>query len=101
MSVIGFILLVVVAAVAGSIGQMLAGFSRGGCLASILVGFIGAYLGWWLAGLLGLPPIFVLNIDGQPFPLVWAIIGSALFAGVLGVLSRAGGRYYGPRRRSA
>jgi len=101
MSIVGFIVLVLVAAVAGSIGQALAGFSRGGCLASILVGFIGAYLGWWLAGVLGLPPIFVLNIDGQPFPLVWAIIGSALFAGVLGVLSRMGGRYYGPRRRSA
>jgi uncharacterized membrane protein YeaQ/YmgE (transglycosylase-associated protein family) len=98
MSILGFIVLVIVAAVAGSLGQALAGFSRGGCLASILVGFIGAYLGWWLAGELGLPPVLVLNIDGQPFPLVWAIIGSALFAGVLGILARTGGRHYGPRR---
>ncbi len=100
MSVLGFIILVVLAAIVGSLGQALAGFSRGGCLVSILVGFIGAYLGWWLAGLLKLPPIFVLNIDGQPFPLVWAIIGSALFAGILGVLSRMGRGYYGPRNRT-
>jgi uncharacterized membrane protein YeaQ/YmgE (transglycosylase-associated protein family) len=98
MSILGFIVLVFVAALAGSLGQAIAGYSRGGCLASIVVGFIGAYLGWWLAGLLKLPPVFVLDIDGQPFPVLWAIIGSALFAGVLGVLSRVGGRYYRPRR---
>jgi hypothetical protein len=41
-----------------------------------------------LARQLGLPEIFVLIIDGEPFPVVWAIIGSALFAGVLGLLTR-------------
>ncbi len=71
---------------------MLVGFSRGGCLVSIVVGFIGAYIGWWLAGQLHLPPIFILNIDGQQFPLVWAIIGSAIFAGILSLL--AGRRAY-------
>jgi hypothetical protein len=30
----------------------------------------------------------VLTIDGEPFPVVWAVIGSALFAGVLGLLAR-------------
>ncbi len=88
MSVLGFIVLLIVAAIVGSLGQALAGYSHGGCLASIVVGFIGAWIGLWLAGVLGLPEIFVLNIDGKPFPVVWAIIGSALFAGVLGLLAR-------------
>ena len=35
-----------IAAIAGAIGQAIVGFSRGGCLAAIAVGFIGAYLGW-------------------------------------------------------
>ncbi len=88
MSILGFVILLIVAAIAGSLGQAIAGYSLGGCLVSILVGFIGAYLGLWLAGLLGLPEIFVLNIDGKPFPVVWAIIGSALFTAALGLLLR-------------
>lgn len=92
MSLLGFIILVVVAAIVGSLGQAIAGFSRGGCLVSVVVGFIGAYIGWWLAHTLGLPDVFVLNIDGQPFPLLWAVVGSALFAAILGLL--AGRRAY-------
>lgn len=88
MSLLGFLILLLVAAIVGSLGQALAGFSVGGCLVSILVGFVGAWVGWWLARLLNLPPIFVLNIEGQPFPVVWAIIGSALFAAVLSLLFR-------------
>lgn len=92
MSVTGFILLLVIAGIAGSLGQAIAGFSRGGCIASIVVGFIGAYLGTWVAAQFGLPPIFVVNIEGEPFPVVWAIIGSAIFAAVLSLL-------FGTRRR--
>ncbi len=88
MTFLGFIVLLIVAALAGSVGQALAGYSRGGCVVSMLVGFIGAYIGLWLARQLGLPEVFVLNIDDQPFPLIWAIIGSALFASVLGLLFR-------------
>jgi len=86
MSLWGFIVLLIVAAVAGAIGQALAGFSRGGCLVSIFIGFAGAYIGMWLAQTFNLPELFVINIDGEPFPLVWAIIGGALFAAVLSLL---------------
>jgi len=88
MSIIGFIVLLIVAAVVGSIGQAIAGYSAGGCLVSIVMGFVGAVIGVWLASTLHLPEIFVLNIDGQPFPVVWAIIGAALFAAILGVFAR-------------
>jgi uncharacterized membrane protein YeaQ/YmgE (transglycosylase-associated protein family) len=93
MSLIGFLVLLVIAAVAGAIGQAIAGYSVGGCLSSLVIGFVGAYLGSWLAGQLGLPPIFTVMIDGQPFPLVWAIVGSAILALIVGSLSR------GRRRR--
>jgi uncharacterized membrane protein YeaQ/YmgE (transglycosylase-associated protein family) len=88
MSLTGFIILLIVAAIAGSLGQALAGFSLGGCLVSIVVGFIGAYLGMWLAQQLGLPTFFTINIQGESFPLIWAIIGSAILAAVLGLLTR-------------
>ncbi len=88
MSIFGFLMLLFVAAIVGSLGQAIAGYSVGGCLISVVVGFVGAFIGWWLAGLFNLPEPFVVNIDGQPFPIVWSIIGSALFAGLLSLFNR-------------
>lgn len=88
MTLLGFIVLLIIAAIAGALGQAISGYSLGGFLVSIVVGLIGALIGWWLAGALGLPELFVVNVDGQPFPVVWAIIGSALFALIVGLLSR-------------
>ena len=88
MSLLGFLILLVIAAICGMLGQALAGYSLGGFLVSIVVGFVGAWLGWWLAGQLGLPELFVVNIDGEPFPILWSIIGSALLAILVGLLTR-------------
>lgn len=96
MSLLGLLLLLLIAAICGSVGQSLAGYNLGGCLVSIVVGFIGAYLGVWLAGELGLPEIFQISIEGRPFPIIWAVIGSALFTLVVALIRRAvsGGRRY-------
>ncbi len=83
MSLIGFLVLLLIAAVAGAIGQAIAGFSRGGCLVTLALGFVGAYVGQWIATYFNLPTFLVINIDGQPFPVVWAVIGAALVAAVL------------------
>lgn len=88
MTLVGFIVLLVIAAIAGSVGQAIAGYSPGGCLFSIVIGFIGAYLGLWLSQQLGLPEIFTVTIDGQPFPILWSVIGSALLALLFGLLTR-------------
>jgi uncharacterized membrane protein YeaQ/YmgE (transglycosylase-associated protein family) len=89
MTLIGFLVLLLIAAICGSIGQSLAGYDLGGCLVSIVVGFIGAYLGLWVAGKFGLPRIFEISIEGKPFPVVWAVIGSALFTLIIGLIRRA------------
>ena len=89
MSLIGFLVLLLIAAICGSIGQALAGYELGGCLVSIVVGFIGAYIGLWIAGKFGLPEIFSISIEGKPFPVVWAIIGSAIFTFIVALLRRA------------
>ncbi len=88
MSIISLLVLLVIAAVCGSLGQSLVGYSAGGCLVSIIVGLIGAYLGLWVAGQLHLPVLFTINVDGKPFPIIWSIIGSALFAAILGLINR-------------
>ena len=89
MTLMGFLVLLLIAAICGSIGQALAGYDLGGCLVSIVVGFIGAYLGLWLAGKLGLPRLFEINIQGESFPVLWAIIGSAVFTLIMALLRRA------------
>ena len=88
MTIIGFIILVVIAAIAGSIGQALAGYSLGGCLVSAVVGFIGAFLGMWVARQLGLPEVLPITIEGETFPVFLSIIGSFIFTFVIGLLTR-------------
>lgn len=88
MTFIDFILLLIVAGVCGALGQAITGFTRGGCLAAIAVGFIGALLGTWLARVLGLPELFIVAIGGTSFPIVWSILGSALFVAIISALSR-------------
>jgi len=83
-----FIVLLVVAGAVGAIGQAIAGYSRAGCLGSIALGFIGALIGVWLGRSLGLPELFVISIGGTRFPIIWSIIGSALFVAVLCFLMR-------------
>lgn len=88
MSLAGFLLMLVIAAIAGAIGQALAGYSLGGCLASIVVGFLGAFVGTWIASEFHLPDFLTIAIDGRGFPLFWAVVGAALLSAVVGWLSR-------------
>lgn len=87
-TILQFLLFLTVAGVAGAIGQAIAGYSRGGCLGSIALGFIGALLGTWLARVLGLHEVFVVRIGSESFPLVWSILGAALFVAVLSLFTR-------------
>jgi uncharacterized membrane protein YeaQ/YmgE (transglycosylase-associated protein family) len=87
MTIGGILLLLLIAAVSGSIAQALVGYSSGGCLVSIVVGFIGAMVGYWIANALNLPLLFQVNIQGQSFPVIWSVIGGALFVAVLNLIS--------------
>lgn len=88
MTLTSFLVLLFVAAVVGALGQALAGYSLGGCLVSIIVGWVGALLGIWLARELGLPELLVINVGGEVFPVVWSVVGAAILALVIGSLSR-------------
>ncbi len=92
MSLLGFLVLLVIAAIAGAIGQAISGYSVGGFLVSLIIGLVGAWLGTWLAQQLGLPELLTINIDGEPFPVVWSIVGATLLSLIFGLFSR-------PRRR--
>jgi len=84
----GLILLIVIAAVCGAIGRAIAGDIRGGFIVSIVLGFIGAVVGPWVAAQLKLQEPLTVNIGGHPFGILWSIIGAALFVAVIHLISR-------------
>jgi uncharacterized membrane protein YeaQ/YmgE (transglycosylase-associated protein family) len=88
MTLMSFLILLLVAGICGSIGQAIAGYSRGGCLVAIAVGFIGALVGMYVASAFGLPELFLVNIGGKSFPIIWSIIGSALFVAIISLITR-------------
>jgi uncharacterized membrane protein YeaQ/YmgE (transglycosylase-associated protein family) len=92
MTLVEFLMLLMIAGLCGSIAQAVAGYSRGGCLLSVALGLVGALLGTWLARQLGLGEILSISIGSQSFPVVWSIIGAALFVAVIGFLRPRAGR---------
>lgn len=88
MSFLEFIILLIIAGVCGSIGQAISGYSRGGCLLSIVIGFIGALIGMGLADFFNLPELFTFRAGGVAFPVIWSIIGATLFVALVGFLTR-------------
>ena len=84
----GLIILIIIAAICGAIGGAIAGQVRGGFIVSVVVGFIGALIGPWIAHQLKLPEPFMLNVSGQSFPVLWSIIGAAVFVAIIHLVSR-------------
>jgi uncharacterized membrane protein YeaQ/YmgE (transglycosylase-associated protein family) len=89
MTLVDLLILLLIAGVCGAIGQAIGGFSRGGCLVSIALGFVGALIGMWIARYAHMPEPLPVSVGGQTFPVVWSIIGSAIFVAVIGLISRS------------
>ncbi|MCP4147118.1 MAG: GlsB/YeaQ/YmgE family stress response membrane protein [bacterium] len=72
-----------VAFICGSLGAKLAGVSKKGCITSIILGFIGAMLGGFLSRHFGIGDMFYYH----DIPLIWTIVGSALFVAIINLIS--------------
>jgi uncharacterized membrane protein YeaQ/YmgE (transglycosylase-associated protein family) len=84
----GLIVLIIIAAICGAIGRAIAGEVRGGFIVSLVLGFIGALVGPWIGHQLKLSEPFMLHVSGQSFPILWSIIGSAVFVAIIHLISR-------------
>jgi uncharacterized membrane protein YeaQ/YmgE (transglycosylase-associated protein family) len=90
-TLLGFILLLVVAFVAGAIGETIAGGKTpGGWLGSIIAGLVGAWIG---GALIHFGPV-IAGIQIIP-----AVIGAALFVFVLRLLFSGAARTHRPLTR--
>ena len=93
MTLVELLLLILVGAICGVIAELLVGFSPGGFLASVAIGFLGALIGTWLALQIGLPHVFAVTIGGYTIEILWAIIGSIILLLILSLFRRS---YYRP-----
>ena len=90
MNFFSFLFMLLIAFVTGAIGANLAGRKKLGCLTSIVLGFIGVLIGTFTAERLDLPLFLPLRFGSHYFPIVWAVLGSALFVAFLNLISRPG-----------
>ena len=93
----GLLILLLIAGICGAIGRAIAGGTAGGVIVSIAVGFVGALLGSFIAHYLRLPELMIVTVDRHPFPILWSIIGGALFVALVHLISGGSGFRY--RRR--
>ena len=87
LTITGLLVLLVIAGICGAIGRAIAGGTPGGVLVSIAVGFVGALLGTFIANLARLPELMVVTIERHPFPILWSIIGAAVFVALIHLIS--------------
>jgi uncharacterized membrane protein YeaQ/YmgE (transglycosylase-associated protein family) len=91
----GFLAILMIVGFFGAIGQALSGHSVLTFVVSLVAGFLGAWLTVWGAARLGFPDLYVLNMDGYTFPIIWAAIGAVLLSFLVGVMTRR--RWFGVR----
>jgi uncharacterized membrane protein YeaQ/YmgE (transglycosylase-associated protein family) len=82
-----FLGMLIVAGICGGIAQSVVGYSHRGCLVSILLGFVGALLGTWIARQMNLPELLTITFGNESYPVIWSIIGASLFVAILSLLS--------------
>ena len=87
LSLTGLLVLLIIAGICGGIGRAIAGGTGGGFFVSIAVGFVGALLGTFVAHYFRLPELLMVTVDQHPFPILWSIIGAALFVAVIHLIS--------------
>jgi uncharacterized membrane protein YeaQ/YmgE (transglycosylase-associated protein family) len=76
MTLLEFLILLLIASIIGALGELLGQYSPEEPLAFVLLGFVGAYLGKWLALQLNLPEFARLVIGSFQFPVLWSMIAS-------------------------
>ena len=90
MNGISLLLAAVVAIVCGTIAQLTSGYSRGGWIVNLALGFFGALAGVVAARYFNAPEIYNLQIQTTKFPIIYSIVGSVFFLAAVGFLVKPG-----------
>lgn len=88
MTVLEFVIFLLVGAICAAIARSILGV-RTGLLGAIVIGWLGAFVGTYIARKVGMPELFVLRIGTGVVPIVWTIVGSFVLVAIVGLLRRA------------
>lgn len=91
-SILGLLVLFLVALACGYVAQRMFGLGSRGLLATTGFGLVGGLLGAFAAGAFGAPTLLRLDLGGVSFPLVWGLVGTLLVVGVVSAISHRGAR---------
>jgi uncharacterized membrane protein YeaQ/YmgE (transglycosylase-associated protein family) len=95
MTVVELIVLLLVAGILGVVSQRITGIEPGGLIMSVVLGFIGAWLGRGFSVWLSIRDLIYLDIAGSRFPLLWSILGGVVVTTIVGWL-----QWHGRRKRA-
>ncbi len=87
MNFLEIIILLFISGIACSISQVISGYSIGGCFLSVILGFIGAVSGIWIAHHFHFPEVLDIKFNSGSLPLFWALTGAILFSLMLNILN--------------
>lgn len=88
MTLIELLLLIVVGAIVGVIAEVIVGHGPGGLFGSVVIGFLGAVLGDWLAIQFGLPVALPVRVGVYTIEVLWAVVGAIILLLTLGWFRR-------------
>ena len=88
MTILEVVILLLIAGACGAVAQVITGYTRGGLLVAMILGFVGAMFGLWMARSLALPEPLVVQVGDANFPILWSIIGASLFVAAIGMFTR-------------
>jgi len=94
LTITGLLILLIIAGICGAIGRSIGGGTPGGFLVSIAVGFVGALLGSFAAGYFRWPELVLITVEGRAFPVIWSIIGAALFVALIHLINGGSSRRF-------
>lgn len=92
MSPIDVALSAVVAVICGTIAQLTSGYTQGGWLVNLILGFLGALAGVFISRLLDAKVLYNLPIGGSDFPVIYAMIGAVIFLAIISFFIKPGMR---------
>ncbi len=99
MSIVELILLLVVAGVLGVVSQRLTGIQPGGLIMTVILGFVGAWLGKQFSVWLNIYDPIRLRVGGTEFPLLCAIVGGVIVTSIVGWIQWRGRRRRANRKK--
>jgi uncharacterized membrane protein YeaQ/YmgE (transglycosylase-associated protein family) len=92
MNSIDFLLMLLVAFIGGTAAQLTSGYSKGGWIVNLVIGFIGALTGVMLSRFLNAPVIYDVTIKNNNFPIIYCVIGAVFFLGGISFIVKPGRR---------